>query len=347
MTIMAMTITPDTITLIVDGKTRTLTSASHSRYDEIRSLLAAGEKDEAEKLLDLTQVYTNAFAGTRVSIEHGVVKLDGVAMHGVLADRMLTMKDEGFDVGPMARFMENLYENPSYRSVEQLYGFLEASDLPITEDGHFLAYKMVRDNYTDHRTGTFDNSVGARPKMPRNQVDDDPNSTCSAGLHFCSQNYLGFYGGGGRTMIVKVNPRDVVSIPVDYKNAKGRACEYEIVGELERSSFTTKPNEAAGENAPYHSFGKSVVSDREARGDWSNRRMKMFEGVEVLEHGDPRDGDVVFKSRFSELLDLDFDTVRDLVDYDDVETVETKSGKKLIVWRDEYHDEADDWRDRW
>lgn len=344
MTIMAMTITPDTITLIVDGKTRTLTSESHSRYDEIRALLKDGDREGAEALLDLTQVYQNAFAGTSVTIEHGVVKLDGVAMHGVLADRMLTMNDEGFDVGPMARFMENLHQNPSYRSVEQLYGFLEASDLPITEDGHFLAYKMVRDNYTDHHTGTFDNSVGAIPEMKRNMVDDDPNSTCSRGLHFCSQNYLGFYGARGRTMIVKVNPRDVVSIPVDYKNAKGRACRYEIVGELEQTSFTTKPNEAGGENAPYHSFGKSVVSDREARGDWSGRKMKLFEGVEVLETGEPRDGDVVFKGRFAEILDLDFATVTDLVRFQDVETVESTSGKKLIVWRDSYHDDADEWQ---
>jgi hypothetical protein len=30
-------------------------------------------------------------------------------------------------------------------------------------------------------------------------------------------------------VIVKVNPRDITSIPPDYNNAKGRACRYEIV----------------------------------------------------------------------------------------------------------------------
>ncbi len=35
-------------------------------------------------------------------------------------------------------------------------------------------------------------------------------------------------------MILKVNPKDVVSIPSDYDNAKGRTCRYEVIGELER-----------------------------------------------------------------------------------------------------------------
>jgi len=36
---------------------------------------------------------------------------------------------------------------------------------------------------------------------------------------------------GGKTMIVKINPRDVVAIPSDYNNAKGRTCRYEVVAE--------------------------------------------------------------------------------------------------------------------
>ena len=33
-------------------------------------------------------------------------------------------------------------------------------------------------------------------------------------------------------MIVKINPRDVVSIPTDYDFSKGRACRYEVIAEL-------------------------------------------------------------------------------------------------------------------
>jgi hypothetical protein len=38
--------------------------------------------------------------------------------------------------------------------------------------------------------------------------------------------------GGARTVIVKINPADVVSIPTDYDNSKGRACRYEVIGEV-------------------------------------------------------------------------------------------------------------------
>lgn len=30
--------------------------------------------------------------------------------------------------------------------------------------------------------------------------------------------------------MVKVNPKNVVAIPSDYNNMKGRACEYEVIG---------------------------------------------------------------------------------------------------------------------
>jgi hypothetical protein len=80
--------------------------------------------------------------------------------------------------------------------------------------------------------------------MDRNQVNDDARQTCSAGLHFCSEGYLRNFGGA-RVMILKINPRDVVSIPTDYDNSKGRACRYEVVGEV-----GVNPDDAAEFTAP-------------------------------------------------------------------------------------------------
>jgi hypothetical protein len=110
---------------------------------------------------------------------------------------------------------------------------LEKNSLPITPDGHFLAYKKVRYDYKDCHSGTMDNSVGQVVEMERNSVDDDKDRTCSTGLHFCSRDYLNHFGGE-RLVIVKVNPRDVVSIPSDYNGAKGRACRYEVVDEIDK-----------------------------------------------------------------------------------------------------------------
>jgi hypothetical protein len=41
-----------------------------------------------------------------------------------------------------------------------------------------------------------------------------------------------FGGSDSRVVIVKIDPADVVSIPSDYNGAKGRACRYEVIGEM-------------------------------------------------------------------------------------------------------------------
>ena len=169
--------------------------------------------------------------GDRVTIKHGVVSVDGHDMHTTLTDRMLGMIDAGFDITPLTKFLTNLADNPSFRAVHELYDFLSASDLPITSDGHFLAYKRIRENYKDVHSGKMDNSIGAVVSMPRYQVNDDRDKTCSSGLHFCSKSYLSEFNGS-RTVVVKINPADVVSIPSDYNNAKGRTCKYIVVQEI-------------------------------------------------------------------------------------------------------------------
>ena len=165
-------------------------------------------------------------------IENGVLSFDGTEIHSSLADRMIDFAMRGMDLTAMQNFMINLMDNSSYRAVTELYGFLEAGKLPITQDGHFLAYKKVRDNFTDVHSGKFDNSPGVTVTMPRNQVNEDKNQTCSTGLHFCSYDYLSQFGGE-RVVVLKINPKDVVSIPSDYNNTKGRCCAYEVLRELE------------------------------------------------------------------------------------------------------------------
>lgn len=193
--------------------------------------------------------------GISVSIKDGVgeIKFQGTSyrLDSSIVDRMIKMKIDGFDTAPMVKFLTNLYQNPSKTSVDELYLFLEKTNLPITDDGCFIAYKIVRNDYKDCYTGTIDNSVGLVVQMPRFEVDDRRYNTCSSGLHFCSRSYLPSYGTAkrhdDRVLMLKINPADVVSIPSDYNNAKGRCWRYEVVGEvvggrskLEYNEFTDK-----------------------------------------------------------------------------------------------------------
>ncbi len=266
MTTIPAIVTESTVAVMLDGQMRTL-EMSHPNFDKVRNALKTGaSEDVIASLIDIAAAVED-FGEGRVTVEHGVVLYDGNSLHNTMTTRIISMMREGFNITPMLLFLENLMENPDYRAVNELYGFLEATDLPITANGCFRAYKMVTMDYKDHRTKTFDNSIGAVVEESRNKVNADKNETCAAGLHFCSQEYLGFYGGGGRTVIVEINPRDVVSIPVDYNNAKGRCCRYTVVGEIE-----TAEDEHVSED---HSFGTSVatvdyVGDLES-GDWVTR----------------------------------------------------------------------------
>ena len=225
-------LTSESITAIVDGNQYTVT---RDNVNFTKALEAASEQrwDDLVEILSPVTVLIN-FGNGRVTIKDGQVLYMGDVVHNVLATRMLEMAQTGFNVEPMANFLDNLHSNPSKQAVDELYLFLEANNLAITPDGHFLAYKRVTEDYMDIHSRSMNNSVGQVVTMPRNKVDDVRANTCSEGLHFCSLEYLPHFGSlsrGDRTVIVKINPADVVSIPQDYNNAKGRTCRYQVVAE--------------------------------------------------------------------------------------------------------------------
>jgi hypothetical protein len=246
------------IVVVIDNQPHTI-AKTHITYDRVREAIRTNDWDTVKKIINPVKVVLEYGSG-RVAIQGEKLFWDGQEMHNALSRRMIQMIQDDFPIEPLVLFMENLLENTSYRAVNELYGFLEKNTLPITPDGMFLAYKRVRDDYMDCYSGSVLNKPahmltdedhaliagkqGRKDevtvkvkngetvvKMPRMMVDDDQTRTCSDGLHFCSQSYLNHFGGE-RIMIVKIHPKDVVSIPVDYNNAKGRTMRYTIVGEL-------------------------------------------------------------------------------------------------------------------
>jgi hypothetical protein len=217
------------IVVVIGNNSHTI-SKTHITYNKVLEAIKSQDWDAVKDTIEPKKVVLNYGKGN-VSIQGEKMFWKNAPMHNALSTRMIQMLTDGFPIEPMVAFMENLMSNPSKRAVDELYGFLEKNNLPITPDGHFLAYKKVRDDYLDVHSGTMDNSVGNVLEMERNMVDDDGNRTCSSGLHFCSQSYLNHFGGE-RTVIVKINPADVVSIPTDYDFSKGRTCRYEVIGEL-------------------------------------------------------------------------------------------------------------------
>ena len=248
------------LNMVIDNKSYVINN-EHLNYKEIIEAIKNDDSERVKSLVDVKESL-NVFSEGNVTIEDETILWKGVPLQNFLCDKMLDMFREGFSITPLVLFLENLMQNPSNRSVTELYRFLERSNMPITPDGHFLAFKKVRADYKDVHSGTFDNSVGQVVSMERNRVDDDKDRTCSNGLHFCSEDYLANFSGE-RIMILKINPRDVVSIPSDYGDTKGRCCLYEVIGELENTEKQTisttfiKPVQENG----YNIFG--VVEEEE------------------------------------------------------------------------------------
>lgn len=235
------------VTVFLDGKPYTV-SRTAKTFDAVLDAIRSKAVDRLRQLLDLRSEIVKQFksASGKVRVDGNRLMVGDDEVTGLISIRVFEMMSKGLDIKPMMLWIENLMENPSMRAVKELFGFMEACNLPITDDGHFLAYKRVRGDYKSVHDGKTDNSIGRVLEMPRNKVDEDANRTCSYGLHFCSFDYLKHFSGD-RIVILKINPRDVVAIPTDYNNAKGRACRYEVVGELDVDHETSLPTKTLDE----------------------------------------------------------------------------------------------------
>lgn len=200
-------------------------------YNNIVKFLKRGNFTKAGELFDISKTIQKHSSGKFYVKDNQVYTEDG-AMPKALSDRVIQFATNGIDIDPLMKFFSNLAQNPSEDSKKDLYAFLEHNNIPITCDGCFIAYKKVNNEYKDCHTNSYDNSIGAVVKMDRNSVDDDRNVTCSRGLHAAAFNYASNFSSNGHLMEVKINPKDVVSVPIDYNNQKMRVCEYIVTAEV-------------------------------------------------------------------------------------------------------------------
>ena len=234
------------ISVIIDGKSH-VADKDHPRYAKIKEALNENDADRILQLINVSSAINDYVSSSgKVSISNGVLhykfsEVDSRPIANSLVDRIVSMMREGFRPDPIVLFLENLMQNPSHRALNELYPFMVGRQhyrpLPITQDGYFLAYKAVRSDFLDWHKGVVDNTPpvpGGPPRiieMPRNLVDDDWGVDCSEGYHVGSLSYLAsFHQNEGKRIVVKVNPRDVVSVPRSETN-KCRVCRYEVLYE--------------------------------------------------------------------------------------------------------------------
>ncbi|EQA7786860.1 hypothetical protein ACX818_001454 [Acinetobacter baumannii] len=217
---------------IVVGRKVINADSSHPQFKEAQQALIDGNIAAAIQIINV-ETAIERYVNGNVEIKDGRLYYKGFEIRTGLTNRIIKSMQDGENFEFYIPFLENVMMNPSYKAVDRLFDFLQANDIEITEDGYFIAWKKVREDFMDIYTGTMDNSPGKVVSMPRNLVNENDHETCSVGLHVCSKSYLTHYGTGtaDKVVKVKVHPKDVVSIPVDYNNAKMRTCEYEVLSE--------------------------------------------------------------------------------------------------------------------
>ncbi len=240
------------LTLVLDGHPYEV-DPGHPNYKEIVSRITRPEGETPEEegarcetllrlirqdRLDLRQELL-AVGVNDVEVEHGVVTVKGKPLHNSLTKRILELKEAGLPYTSFVRFLVNLEQNPRQESREALFDFLEQGKFPLTEDGCFLGYKGVTtgklrnpdtgeyyETLVDCHSRSFDMSPGKVHEMPWDRVDDNRGVACGAGFHVGTLSYARGYGN--TMIVVKVNPKDCVSVPL-YETQKLRCCRYEVV----------------------------------------------------------------------------------------------------------------------
>lgn len=247
--------TPHGLTTIVDSRQYDV-HTTHENFEGIKQAVIDGDIERFHALFNVATKLQQAIEEEAavcglVEVKHGQVLYNGEVMDDFITQRILDMRREGFPIESMCKFLGNLMQNPSYNSRKQLYQFLEHECLPITDDGCFLAYKTVGHDFfskasgnlklthgTTSESGRIYNGVGEYIACDRREVDDNPDNHCSKGLHVGA---LAYAGPGGwynhsddNVVIVKVNPKDVVSVPNDHDAQKVRTCAYEVLSVYEK-----------------------------------------------------------------------------------------------------------------
>ena len=238
------------ITVVVDGEMYVADDA-HPSWNEI---VEAARNDDVA-VVDLFDASRRAAAlfenlSERVQVANSRVYIDGDEVDDVYADQIVRFLNEGVeDFKPLVAFLEKVYTNIEAHTRENLSRWLSATGgFTIDEDGDIIGYKgLTKTGGSIHAgpavvdgkavNGSVPNAPGSVIEMARSKVEHNPNVGCASGLHVGTWEYASDFGHGVVAK-VKVNPRDVVSVPTDCGGQKMRVSRYKVVEYVDQAHNT-------------------------------------------------------------------------------------------------------------
>jgi preprotein translocase subunit YajC len=234
------------------------TNKHNTSFADIRKMVVASQNKETLQkafiLMDIRGII-EAFSVGRVKVDPEgetvvFVKADGTERRvpeDVAGDIINTIKEDGRENGEkLVRFLDKLMDNVSFKAIQGLYSFMKDQSITINDDGSIQAWKGVRSDMYSAKGGdikssetikvdstghVYNGDFGIEIRVDRSEVDDDPKSSCSHGLHVGSRAYATAWSE--KLLLVRVEPQDVVAVP-DNEDGKMRTCGYTPVRVVEK-----------------------------------------------------------------------------------------------------------------
>lgn len=174
-----------------------------------------------------------------------------------VAYRNVNLKENGSDISAkLAKVISKFYVKTKFKWKKSPKNFnvvydgkeyaLITKDTLLDEDWDTIGnlqelYNSLGDEkkapvYTDGYTGKFTIKIGEPVTMPREKCDPIQENTCSRGLHVAGRDWLQSNYFGSESLIVLVNPADVVAVPPSDSYGKMRTCAYYPVALVERDA---------------------------------------------------------------------------------------------------------------
>lgn len=170
-----------------------------------------------------------------------------------VAYRNVQLKSEGSEISSKwAEFISTSYSKIKYKFKKSPKNYfvgkdangdkvcvLTESSLTKVKGNLQELYNKLNDQdlspvYTDAHTRTFTIKIGEPVTIDRSKCDSVQENTCSRGLHVAGRTWITKGNFGNISLMVLVNPADVVAVPPDDNYGKMRCCTYYPVQLIER-----------------------------------------------------------------------------------------------------------------
>lgn len=201
------------------------------------SLATDGLWDELEATANTMSHVTNLAPGITYDEVADMFSLGGIHLSMEYEQLILKTYEQALEDGTpdtlngLVNLVHRMNAADKMDSFGQLYEFLKHNDIKIMADGRFIGYKGLdtfNETFVDCHTRTIAQKEGDYVYTQEQYVNDDPNVSCSYGLHIGNWAYVKGFSGYHVAQVV-VKPEDVVSVPFDYNGGKLRSKGYSIV----------------------------------------------------------------------------------------------------------------------